>query len=128
MKKLATIASLGALSIILAACGSAEDATAEATPDTVEMAADEALEPVTEEPVADEDAALDEVEGPAAVSEETASAAADDAAAVAAEAEAAAEAAEAADALDDIDAAIEEGGNALNRVRETADKAKEIID
>lgn len=125
MKKFATIASLGALSIILAACGNAEDASAEASPDTVEIAADEALEPVIEEPVADEGAALDEVEGPPAVSEETATTAADNAASVAAEAEAAAEAA---DALDDIDAAIEEGGNALDRVRETADKAKEVID
>ena len=108
MKKLATIAALGALSITLAACGSADDATAEASPDTVEMAAEEALEPVTEEHVADEDAALDEVEGPAAVSEETATTAADNAASVAAEAEAAAAAAEAADALDDLGDAIDE--------------------
>ncbi|MEL7317612.1 MAG: hypothetical protein AAFN04_03125 [Pseudomonadota bacterium] len=126
MKKLTTIASLSALVLALAACGSAEDAATEASPDTVEMAADEALAPVTEEPVADEDASLDEVEGPAAVSEETATSAADDAAAVAAEAEAAA--AEADAALSDIDAAVEAGSNALDQVRETAEKAEEIID
>ncbi|MEM7702690.1 MAG: hypothetical protein AAF251_12190 [Pseudomonadota bacterium] len=122
MKKLTTIASLSALVLALAACGSAEDAVTEASPDTVEMAADEALAPVTEEPVADEGASLDEVEGPPAVSEEAASAAADDAAAVAAEAAeaaAAAEAAEAAgDAIDGLDDIVDEA----------ADQAEEIID
>lgn len=111
MKKLATIASLGALSITLAACGNAEDASTEASPDTVEIAADEALEPVTEEPVADDDAGLDEVEGPAAVTEETATTAADNAASVAAEAEAAAAAADAADSLDDIGEVIDEAAD-----------------
>lgn len=119
MKKLTAIASLGALSIALAACGSAEDATAEASPDTVEMAAEEALEPVTEEPVADADAASDEVEGPAAVSEETATSAADSAAAVAAEAEEAANAAN--NALDKV-------GGLVDKAEEVVDTAKETID
>ena len=43
-------------SLALAACGSADDASTEAEADTVEIAADEALEPVTEEPVADSSA------------------------------------------------------------------------
>ena len=126
MKKLTTIASLSPLALALPACGSAGDAPTEPSPDTVEMAAEDALAPVPEEPVPDDDAALDAVEGPAAVSEETASAAADDAAAVAAEAEAAA--AEADAALSDIDAAVEAGSNALDQVRETAEKAEDIID
>ncbi|MEM7688621.1 MAG: hypothetical protein AAF291_06340 [Pseudomonadota bacterium] len=129
MKKFTTLASLGALSIALAACGTAEDASTEASPDTVEMAADDALEVVTDEPVADDAADLDAVEGPDAVSEEDATTAADDAAAVAAEAEAAAAAADEVDAvLDDIDEAVEEGQNTLDRIGETADNANEIID
>ena len=40
-------------SLALAACGSADDASTEAEADTVDIAADEALEEVTEEPVAD---------------------------------------------------------------------------
>lgn len=98
---LAALASLGALSIALAACGSTDDAGAEASPDTVEIAADEALGTVGDEPVADDGAGLDEVEGPPAVSEETAEAAADNAASVAAEAEAAAAAADAIEGIDD---------------------------
>ena len=57
MKKLATIAVIGVLSLGLAACGSTDDASTEAMPDTVEMPADEALEPIAEEPVADEELA-----------------------------------------------------------------------
>lgn len=120
-----TLAALGALSIALAACGTAEDAATEASPDTVEMAADEALETVTEEPVADEAAGTDEVESPAAVSEETATTAADNAASVAAEAEEAAAAAEAAEAaggaLDAIDGIVDEASD-------TADQAEDSID
>ena len=104
MKQLTPLAAclaLGALSIALAACGSTDDAATEASPDTVEMAADEALGAVNEGPVADDGAGLDEVEGPPAVSEETAEAAADNAAAVAAEAEAAAAAAEGLEGIDD---------------------------
>ena len=118
MKKLTTLASLGALSIALAACGSAEDASTEASPDTVEIAADEALAPVNEEPLVDENAGLDEVEGPPAVSEETATSAADNAASVAAEAEAAAAAADAASALEGID----------DEVDESIDETEETID
>ncbi|MEM6826443.1 MAG: hypothetical protein AAF553_00715 [Pseudomonadota bacterium] len=114
MKKLTTYAALGALSIALAACGTAEDASAPPNPDTVEMAADEALEPIVEEPVADADATedLEAIEGPAAVSEETAAAAADNAANVAEEAAAAAAEAEAAvDAAGDAVDALEDIGN-----------------
>ena len=112
MKKLTTLASLSALSIVLAACDTSEPAETEATPDTVEVAAEEALAPVTEEPVADEDAALDEVSGPEAVSEEAATSAANDAAAIAAEAEEAANAA----------------SGALDAVGEVVDQAEDIID
>ncbi len=87
---------LGAASLALAACGSSDDASSDIEADTVEMPADEALEPVTEQPVADEAATVREPEGPPPVSQQTAQDAADRAAKVAAEAAAAAEAAEAA--------------------------------
>ena len=99
MKKFATIAVLGSLGLGLAACGSSDDASTEAMPDTVEMPADEALEPISEEPVEDAEAL-----GPPAEPAETApdqvttEEAADAAAQVAADAQAAAEAAEAAQA------------------------------
>ena len=99
MKKLATFAILGSASLALAACGSADDASTEAMPDTVEIAAEEALEPVAEEPVADEDAAgppLDPAE--TAPDPVTTSEVGDAAAEVAADAEAALEAIEAAEA------------------------------
>ncbi|MGB3710063.1 MAG: hypothetical protein WA985_00070 [Erythrobacter sp.] len=97
MKKIATtaLASLGVLA--LAACGDTEDASTEAMPDTVEMPADEALEPVRSEPVEDSEAA-----GPppapvdprdTAPDQATTEEAADAAAQVAADAEAAAAAA-----------------------------------
>ena len=96
MKKIATLALVSAGSLMLAACGSADDASADATADTVEMPADEALETVTEEPVADAGAAaVEETDGN--VTTEEAEAAADAAADVAADAVAAAEAAEAAE-------------------------------
>lgn len=119
MKKFTSLASLGALSLVLAACGSAEDAATEASPDTVEMAADEALEPVTLEPVEDEDADLDAVEGPDAVSEEDAANAADDAASVAAQAEAAA--AEAEDAVNAATSAVEAAEKAAEKAKKTID-------
>ena len=50
MKKIATLTVFASLG--LAACGSAEDASTEARPDTVEMPADEALAPIAAEPVA----------------------------------------------------------------------------
>lgn len=95
MKKFASTLAIAGATFALAACGSADDASVEATADTVEMPADEALEPIAEEPV--EDAAVAEEAGePAdtAVDEATATEAADAAAAVADEAAAAAEAAE----------------------------------
>lgn len=104
MKKLATIAVLGGLSLGLAACGSTDDASTEAMPDTVEMPADEALEPISEGPVEDSDA-LGPPADPAdtAPSQATAEEAADAAAVVAAEAAAAAEAADAAAAAAEIE-------------------------
>lgn len=93
MNTRASLAALSGAVLMLAACGSADDASTEATADTVEMPADEALEAISDEPVADPDATatdapdLDaEAETEAAV-EEAADAAAD----VAAEAAAAAE-------------------------------------
>lgn len=50
------IAALAAVSVALAACGSSNDASTEAEADTVEIAADEAMEPVAEVPVADPNA------------------------------------------------------------------------
>lgn len=97
MKKAIQIAVLVGGALALAACGSADDASTEATADTVEMPAAEALEPIEDEPVADPSLngpALDETDN--AVSETTASEAADNAADVAAQAEAAAAEAEAA--------------------------------
>lgn len=103
MNRFASLAALGTLALALAACGSAEDASTEPSPDTVEVPAEEALEPVTEEPVADEAAnGVDEVAGPPAVSEEDADAAAENAAEVAEQAEAAA------NALDQIDQTTDE--------------------
>ena len=98
MKKLAIVAAVGSLG--LAACDSADDASTDAMPDTVEMPADEALEPIDDEPV--EDPAAMEPMDPAdtAPSRESTEAAADAAAQVAADAAAAAEAAEAAAAID----------------------------
>ena len=45
-----------AASLTLAACGSADDASTEAEPDTVEMPANDALSEVDETPVADPEA------------------------------------------------------------------------
>jgi hypothetical protein len=104
MKKLVAGAMLGSLALGLAACGSSDDASTEAMPDTVEMPAEEALEPITEEPVEDSEA----LGPPADASErapsmQTAEEAADAAESVAAEAAAAAEAAEAAAAAADLE-------------------------
>lgn len=95
-----TLAVLSGATLALAACGSADDASTEATPDTVEMPADEALEPIVEEPVEDAEA-LGPPADPAdnAPDLQTTEEAADAAADVAAEAAAAAEAAEAAAAV-----------------------------
>lgn len=100
MKKFITLAALGSASLALAACGSSDDASSDLDAESVEVAADEALEGVTEEPVEDSGANAAEVEEPAAVSTETATEAADRAEAVAAQAE---EAAAAADAIGDLE-------------------------
>lgn len=104
MKKLAALSLIGGLGLGLAACGSTDDASTEAMPDTVEMPADEALEPIEAEPVVDEGATGPEAD-PAenAPSQQTAEEAADAAAQVAAEAAAAAEAADAAAAAADLE-------------------------
>lgn len=52
-----TCAALSGAALLLTACGSADDASTEANADTVEMPADEALSAVSEEPVADPQAA-----------------------------------------------------------------------
>jgi hypothetical protein len=103
MRKLAALSALTATALLLTACGSADDASTEASADTVEMPADAALAPISEEPVADPEATTTdasendgETDGEtdaeaAATAEKSADAAAD----VAAEAAAAAEKAEA---------------------------------
>lgn len=53
MKRLVVLATLGCTALALAACGSTDDASTEAMPETVEMPADEALAPISEEPVED---------------------------------------------------------------------------
>ena len=95
MRKLAILPALTGAALLLTACGSYDDASTEATADTVEMPADAALAPVDEEPVADPSATqtdTPETDAEAEASAETsANAAADAAANVAAEAAAAAE-------------------------------------
>lgn len=82
MRKSFTLTAVTAATLMLAACGSADDASTEASADTVEMPADSALEPVKDAPVADPSAtATDAPE--AAVPEATATEAGDAGAAVA---------------------------------------------
>lgn len=102
MKKLATLAVLGSATFALAACGSTDDASTEAMPDTVEMPADVALEPLADDLVDDTDAGGPLVD-PAATAPDPATTeeVADDAAQVATEAMAAIVAAEAAEAAED---------------------------
>lgn len=90
-----TLALLCAGAAALAACGSTDDASTEAMPETVEMPADAALEPVAEEPVADPDALVAPTDAAASTPDTGAAQQAGDAAAqVAAEAAAVAEAAD----------------------------------
>ena len=90
MRRYNSFAVLSACALMLAACGSADDASSEASADTVEMPADSALAPVNDAPVADPSVtATDAPE--AAVPEATATEAGDAAAGVAAKAAAAAE-------------------------------------
>jgi hypothetical protein len=92
MKKFAPFAALAGSALLLAACGSADDASTEARADTVEMPADEALEAISEEPVADSEANTPDPAPTNATTEQAAEAAANVAAeAAAAAAEAAAD-------------------------------------
>ena len=50
MNTRATFGTLALAALMLAACGSSDDASTEATADTVEMPADEALEAISDEP------------------------------------------------------------------------------
>lgn len=88
-KTIPLIAALSAASLLLTACGSADDASTEASADTVEMPADSALAPVAEDPVADPSATA--TDAPEAVPAAAATAAGDAAADVAADAIAASE-------------------------------------
>ncbi|MEP3422378.1 MAG: hypothetical protein ABJN35_11630 [Erythrobacter sp.] len=71
MIRFAKLAVLGGAAISAAACSNSDDASTEAMPETVEVAADEALASVVEEPIEDENAAgppsaeSDGTEGPA---------------------------------------------------------------
>ena len=86
MIKIAPHFALAGAALLLSACGSADDASTEATADTVEMPADEALAPITEEPVADPAANAADAPATEAETEATAEDAADAAAEVATEA------------------------------------------
>lgn len=103
MKFRLALASTAALA--LAACGSADDASTEAEADTVEIPANDALDGVDADAVADEDAAMPEEvdEGPSVSEQAQIEEAGDDAAAAAADvADAIAEEAnDAADAMED---------------------------
>ena len=113
MKKFTSLALLGGATLALAACGSSEDASTEATADSVEIPTETALEDVTDEPVEDTAAnegppqgdSAEDVAPPARVTQEAAEAAAENAESVAERAEAAAAAADAAAAAA---AAVEE--------------------
>ena len=86
MQNFAAITLTGAVLLTLGACSDSDDRSLEAEPESVEMPAEQALEPISEEPVADPEAS-----GPAPeVDPETAEAAAN----VAEQAASAAEASE----------------------------------
>lgn len=104
MKKLLGAAAIGSLALSLAACNDSDDASTDLEVDTVEMPADEALEPIQSEPVEDSQAREPEmIQGPPPVTSQTTVEAADRAESVAAEAAAAAEAADAAEAAANIE-------------------------
>lgn len=92
MRKALPFTALAGAALMLAACGSADDASTEASADTVEMPADAALAPVTEAPVADPSATATDAPDALETPEAGATQAGDAAANVAAEAAAAAEA------------------------------------
>ncbi len=81
MRKLFSLTAVSAAALALAACGSADDASTEASADTVEMPADSALAPISDAPVADPSATA--TDAPEAVPAATATAAGDAAAEVA---------------------------------------------
>ena len=88
MKKVSQILLAGAGAMALSACGSADDASADAEADTVEMPAENALEGVSEEPVEDADASSEDTEaGPGDIDASDAADAAEDVAAAAEAAE-----------------------------------------
>ncbi|HSJ78408.1 MAG TPA: hypothetical protein VK913_06690 [Erythrobacter sp.] len=89
---MAPLFALTGAALLLSACGSSDDASTEATADTVEMPADEALTPITDEPVADPAATATDAPATTAENEANAEDAADAAADVAREAAAAADA------------------------------------
>ncbi|WP_379922806.1 hypothetical protein [Erythrobacter sp. R86502] len=91
MRNALPLTALAGAALMLAACGSADDASTEATADTVEMPADAALAPIAEVPVADPSATATDVPVTQETPEAGATEAADAAADVAAEAAAAAE-------------------------------------
>ena len=82
MRKTAYLAALIIPALALAGCGSADDASTEASAETVEMPADRALAPVTDAPLADPSATATDAPEPA-VPEAAATAAGDAASAVA---------------------------------------------
>jgi hypothetical protein len=84
MTKFAPLTVLVGATLMLAACGSSDDASTEANADTVEMPADSALAPITDAPVADPSATA--TDAPLALPEPATTAAADAAADVAAKA------------------------------------------
>ena len=92
MKKFALTAFAAAAAMGLAACGSADDASEDATADNVEMPADQAMA-TADQPVPDPNASSDVDEGASGVPDATASQAGEDAAAAAADAQDAAAAA-----------------------------------
>lgn len=93
MKTRTSLAALAGAALTLAACGSSDDASTEATADTVEMPADEALEAITDDPLEDPEATAPDAPEDEAATAAGAEEAGDAAADVAAEAAAAAEAA-----------------------------------
>lgn len=121
MKKFAYTAFASTAALALAACGSADDASVEAEADTVEVAADEAMEGVTEGDAPAADAAA----GEAGAAEEAAAGASE---AVAAEADNAGDAAAAAAA--DVKAAAAAAGTDVKNTARDAAKAKagEMVD
>lgn len=62
LRNLPPFIALGAAAMVLSACGSSDDRSSEALPETVEVPAQEALEAITEEPVPDADVSSEAAE------------------------------------------------------------------